>query len=133
MTSQLAGMTPSLNFFDVAVFLLLILVTGSNFMSILLLILELWKFSFIKDWPEIRKLELPPSEFCPISGDWGKWAKLNLARMSLIKCYWILQNASVTAFIVSELLMEDQEERGKITPLPIKIRNKILLIVLKMR
>ena len=133
ITSQFSDMTSSSNFFDVVLFLLSSLVTGPSFMSISSLVLELWQFSFIRDWPEIRKLEIPPSEFCPISGDWGKWAKLNLARMSLIKCYWILQNASVTAFIVSELLMEDQEERGKITLLPIKIRNKILLIVLKMR
>ena len=32
--------------------------------------------------------------------------------MSLIKFYWILPNARVTAFIVSELLRENQQEGG---------------------
>ena len=79
------------------------------------LVLELWQFSFMRDWPEIRKSEIPPSEFCPISGDWGELWIPNLAQMSLIKCYWMLQNARVTAFTVSELLKENQKA-GKITP-----------------
>ena len=95
-------------FFDVVLFLLLSLVTGSSFMSISSLVLKLWQFSFIRDWPEIRKSEIPPSEFCPISGDWGELGIPNLARMSLIKCYWMLQNSSVTAFTVFELLRENQ-------------------------
>ena len=48
------------------------LVTDRSFMSMSSLVLELWQFSFIRDWPEIRKLEIPPSEFFPISEDWGK-------------------------------------------------------------
>ena len=28
--------------------------------------------SFYKGWPEIPKLEITPSEFRPISGDWGE-------------------------------------------------------------
>ena len=32
----------------------------------------------------------------------------NLAQASLIKCYWMLQNASVTAFNVSELRENQQ-------------------------
>ena len=73
-------------------FLLLLssLATGPNFMSISSLVLELWQFSFIKDWPEIPKLEIPLSKFCPTSGDWGKLWIPNLARMSLIQYYWIL-------------------------------------------
>ena len=35
------------------------------------LVLEFWQFLFIRDWPEIRKSEIPQSEFCPISGNWG--------------------------------------------------------------
>ena len=35
-----------------------------------------------------------------------------LARISLIKFYRILQNARVTAFTVSELLMENQQGVG---------------------
>ena len=108
MTSQFSDMTSTSNFFDVVLFHLSSLVTGPSFMSISSLILVLWQFSFIKDWPEIRKLEIPPSEFCPISGDWGKLWVLNLARMSLIECYWMLQNSRVTAFTVLELLRENQ-------------------------
>ena len=48
---------------DVAVFLLSILVTGPSSM-----VLELWQFLFIRDWPEIRKTEMRPSGFYPISG-----------------------------------------------------------------
>ena len=122
MTSQFVDMTLSPNFFDVILFLLSSLVTDSSFMSSL--VLELWQFSFIRDWPEIRKLEKPLSEFCRTSGYWVELEIRNLARMSLIKYYWMLQNASVTAFIVSELLRENEQERkGKggeieITPHP---------------
>ena len=99
-------------FFDVALFLLSSLVTGSSFMSISSLVLELWKFSFIRDWTEIRKLEIPPSEFCPISADLVKLGIPNLAWMFLIKCYWMLQNARITAFTVSELLRENRRREG---------------------
>ena len=55
MTSQFADMTSTSNFFDIFLFLLSSLVTGPSFMSISSLVLELWQFSFIRDWPEIRK------------------------------------------------------------------------------
>ena len=42
---------------------------------------------YLKDCQECRKSEILPSEFCPISGDWGKLGILNFAPMSLIKCY----------------------------------------------
>ena len=71
------------------------LVNGQNFMSISLLVLELWQFSLIKDWPEIWKSEIPPSEFYPISGVWAKLWEPNLARKSPIKCYWMLKNAKL--------------------------------------
>ena len=75
------------NFFDVILFLLSILVTDPNFMSISTLALELWQFSFIRDWPEIWKSEISPSEFCPISGDWSTlWIPI-LPQMCLIECY----------------------------------------------
>ena len=67
-------------FFDVVLFLLSRLVTGSSFMSISLLVLELWVF-FYKGLT--RNLEIPPSEFCPISGDWCELGIPNLARMFL--------------------------------------------------
>ena len=124
MTSQFSDMTSTSNFFDVVFFLLSSFVTGLSFMSISSLVLELWLFSFKRDWPEIRKLEIPPSEFCPISRDWGKLWIPNLARMSVIECYWMLQNSRVTAFTVFELLRENQLG-GKITCLlPTQIRVK---------
>ena len=104
------------HFFDVVLFLLSNLVTCRSFMSISSLVLELWQFSFIRDWPEIRKSEIPPSEFCPISGDWGELWVPKLARMSLRECYWILQNFRVTAFTVLGLLRENQLGGGKISP-----------------
>ena len=93
MTSQFSDMKLSSNFFDVVLFLLSSLVTGTSFLSISSLVLELWQFSFIKDWPEIQKSEIPPFKFCPISGDWDEPWIPNLARMYLIECYWIPQNA----------------------------------------
>ena len=59
----------NVNLFDVSEFLLLSLVTGSSFMLISVLVLELWQFSFIRDWPEVRILEIPLSEFFSICGD----------------------------------------------------------------
>ena len=50
-----------------------------------------------------------PSEFCSIYGDWGKLQIPSLVRISLIKCYWILQISRVIAFTVSEILRENQE------------------------
>ena len=87
-------------------FLLSSLVIGPSLMSISSLVLELWQFPFIRDWPEIQKSEIPPSEFCPISEDWGEFWIPNLAPTFLIKCYWMLQNARVAAFTVSEVLRE---------------------------
>ena len=78
-------------FLDVVLFLLSNLVTFSSFMSISSLVLELWQFSFIWDWPKIQKSEIPLSEFCLISRDWGELGIPNLARMSLNK---ILLNAA---------------------------------------
>ena len=102
MTSEFVDMTSFSKVFYVVLFLLSSLVTSVNLMSISSLVLELWQSSFIRDWPEIRKSEIPPCEFCPISGDWGKSGIPNLTQISLIKCYWMLQNARITAFTVSE-------------------------------
>ena len=121
MTSQFANMTSTSIFFDVVLFLLSILVTGPSFMSMSSPFLELWQFSFIRDWPEIRKSEIPTSEFFPISGDWGNLWIPHLVRMSLTECYWMLLKSRVTAFTVFELLRENQlveEGGGKNTPYP---------------
>ena len=56
----------------------------------------------------MRKPEIPPSELYPISRDWGELWIPHLAQISLIKFYWMLQNAKLTAFTISELLREKQ-------------------------
>ena len=112
MTSQFSDMTSTSNFFDVVLFLLSSLVTGPSFMSTSSLVLELWQFSFKRDWPEIWKSEIPPSEFCTISGDWGELWIPNLGRISLIECYWMPQNSRVTAFTVFELLRKNKLGEG---------------------
>ena len=91
VTSQFSDMTSGQFFFDVILLLSSSLVTGPSLMSVSSLVLELWQYSFKRDWPEIRKSEIPPSDFCPISGDWSEIWIPNLARMFLIKCYWMLQ------------------------------------------
>ena len=78
-------------------------------MSISWLVLELWQFSFIQNWPEIRKSEIPAPKFCPISGDWGQLGIPNLARLFLIKCYcfyrfWVIKRQPIG--------------RSKVTPQP---------------
>ena len=86
-TSQFAGMLSSLNFFNVSLFVLSRLVIRRSVMSISSLVPELWQFSFIRDWPEIRESQIPSPAFWPISRDWGKLGIPNLTQMSLMKCY----------------------------------------------
>ena len=57
MASQLPNMTTLWNLLDVVVFPSSSLVTDSSFLSVSILILELWQFSFIRDWPKSRKSE----------------------------------------------------------------------------
>ena len=52
---KIVYMTSSSISFDIPVFLLSGLVTGPSFMSISSQVLEIWQFTFIRDWPEIRK------------------------------------------------------------------------------
>ena len=117
MVSQFFDMTLSI-FLDVVLFLSS-LVSGPSFMVISSLVLELWQFPFIKDWPEIQKSETPSSEFVPISGNWGEFGLPNLARTSLIKCYWMLQNARVTTFSV--YLLRNNQQWVKLTPTQIRV------------
>ena len=42
-------------------------------MSISLLVLELWHFSFIRDWQKIGKLKIQLSEFCRLLRNWQIW------------------------------------------------------------
>ena len=121
MRSQFSQMTSSSIVFYFFLFSLSSLVTGPSFISVSSLVLELWQFNFIRDWPEICKLETLSPEFCPISEDWGELGKPNLA---LIKCYEILQNTKITVFTISRLFRENQKMEGgggrggggKITP-----------------
>ena len=111
-------------FFYVVLFLLSFLVTGPSFMSIWSLVLELWQFSFIRSWPEIRKWEITSSEFFSIFGDCGKLRISDLAWISLMKCYWMLQYAMVTAFTNSKLLRQNQKGGrgwGKITSTQVRV------------
>ena len=115
--------SPSI-FLNVVLFLLSSLNTGPSFVSISSQVLELWQFCLIRDWPKTWKLEIPQSEFCPISGEWGKLGIPNLARISLIKCYWMLTNTKVTPSTVSKLLRGNQQ--GRIRPPHTQIRVKIV-------
>ena len=96
-------------FFNVYVFCVSALVTAPSFMSISWLFLELWEFSFIKDWPEIWESKIPLPEFCPISRDWSKSRILNLARMSLIKSYWKLQSHGILLLFLNGKTKRDGE------------------------
>ena len=118
MKSQLAEMTPSPNCSDASLFILSSLVTGQKFISISSLVVELWQFSFITTWEDIPKLELFSPEFCLISRDWDELRIPNLVGMFLLKYYWILYNARVTAFTIYELLRGNQQAGVKLPPLP---------------
>ena len=100
------------HFWRCCVFLVKFWITRPSFISIPWLVLELWQFSFIKNWREIRKSEIPLSQFCQIPADLDVLVIPNSARMFLINCYWILQNARVTAFTISELLRKTRQGRG---------------------
>ena len=51
------------------------------------------------------EIEITTLEFCPKSGDWGKLGIPNLSRMSLKKCYWMLQNATISFIIFWDFSM----------------------------
>ena len=80
-------------FFDVVLFVLSGLVTGPSFMSISSLVLELWQFYFIGI---DQKSENRNTSTWVLSNIWrlGLVRVPNLVRMSIIKFYWMLQNAS---------------------------------------
>ena len=65
MTSQFVNMTSSQIFLTLLCFSCQGLVTGPSFMSISPLVLELLQFSFIRNWAEIQKSEIPPFNFLP--------------------------------------------------------------------
>ena len=95
MTSQLADMASSSNFSDVFLFLLSSLGSGPSFMSISSLVLELWQFTFIRDWPEIRKSETPLV-----------WVLPNTRRLGLVRDTKFGMNVS------NEMLLNDAKCQG---------------------
>ena len=83
------------------------IITGSGTMSI----------SFYKGLTRNLEIGNTPVWVLPNIIDWSELWIPNLVRMSLIECCWMLQNSTVTAFTVFELLRENQLG-GKITPTP---------------
>ena len=77
MTSQFSDMTSNVRFFDVLLFVLSRLVTDPSFMSISSLVLELWQYYFIRDWPEI--------------GNTPVWVLPNIWRLD-----WVMDTTFVT-------------------------------------
>ena len=74
------------------------------------------------------KSEIPPSQrlsFAQYLETGRKLGTPNLARMFLMKCYCMLQNAKVTDFTISESLRENQQgEGGRVKLPPTQIRAK---------
>ena len=88
-------------------------ITGRSFMSISFLVLELWQFLFIRDWPGIWKLGMPPSEFCPISGHWKELGIQNLANVSNEKLLTAAKNQGYSFY---HFWVIKNKIGGKITP-----------------
>ena len=101
------------------VFIFPSLVIGLSFMSISWLVLVLWQFSFIKDWPESGNQK----NIWVLPNIWrlGRVGNTKLGTNTLIKCYWMLRNARVTTFTVSEPLDQGKTNKGegKTNPLPL--------------
>ena len=125
MTSQFLDRTSSSKFFYVILLFLSSLATAPSFMSVSLLALELWRFSFVRDWPEIQKSEIPPSEFCPISRqvintkfgtNVSNRMLLNVAKIQGYSFYrfWVIKG-------------KPSGGGGGITPTPTQVRVKALI------
>ena len=83
------------------------IITGSGVMIIF----------FYKELTRNLEIRNTPLWFLPNIWRLREVRDTNLLRMSLIKCYWMFQNAKVTAVTVSELLRKNQQgwnfTRGK--------------------
>ena len=123
MTSQFGNMTSSSNLLMLFVFLVKFRY-WSKFHVNIIVCSGVMTIIFCMGLSRIWKSEIPPSELCPISGDWGKLEISNLVRISLMKCYWKLPNSRVTTYIVSELLRENQQGRGSKIRVKIRIEAK---------
>ena len=90
-----------------------------------------YEFSVTSDWPKIRKSEIQTSNICPTFADWVELWIPNLAEMFLMKCYWILQNPSATAFTVFELLRKNQQGGGSIKLLSLQPISRLKIYAVK--
>ena len=124
MTSQFSDMMSSSIFFDVVLFFLASLVTGESFMPILSLVLELWQFSFTRDWPEIWKLEVP---IWVLPNIWRLW-QVRDTKFGTNASNEMLQHYRVTAFTVSDLFRENQQG-VKLPPTQIRVKADSILIL----
>ena len=118
MMSQFADMTSLSIFWRCRIFI----VNFSNWSKSHVSIITISGVMTISDWPEVRKSKILAYTFCSVSGYLGKLGIPSLAQMSIIKCYWMLDNARITAFTISELLMENQTGEGKVSLTPTQIR-----------
>ena len=109
MTLRFVDMASTSDLSDLAFLILSSRVTGPGFLSISLLIPQLWQLLLIKYWQEIQKTETNPSQICKIFRDLGELWIPNLAGLSLLQSYWMLKNVGVTAFTVSLLEIENQQ------------------------
>ena len=94
-------------------FSLINLVICSIFMSILLLVMELWQFSFIRDW-EIRNTPFGVL----LNIDWDQLGTPNLTWMFLVKateCFKIPGNSFYCFWVIKGRVWR------KITPIPSRI------------
>ena len=92
------------------------IITGSGFMTIFS-----FQFSSVSSKSGNRN---NPVWVLPISGGLRELGIPDLARISLIKCYWMMQSARVTVFTVTELLREKQGVKLPTHPNQIKIKEK---------
>ena len=70
------------------------------------------------DWPEIRNI---PCTFCLIYGAWGQLGMPKLEQMSLMKFYWMQQNARLRAFTISQLSRKNQQRMQINYPLSLNL------------
>ena len=99
MTLQFINMTSLRKHFEIVLFILSSLVTSPSFMSISPLVMELWQF-FLKGIDQKSGNQKYPRLIFAQSADWGKLGITKLARISLTKWYWMLENARITSFML---------------------------------
>ena len=124
MTSQIAEMTPSSIFFDIVLFLLLSLLTGPSFMSMLWLVTGsgFMTFFFYKGSTKNLVIRNTPVWVLPNIWRLGQVMDAKFGTNVSNRCYWMLQNSRVTACIVFVLLRENQLGGGEKITHPTQIR-----------